>query len=198
RFRSGILSYLQISQKTIEIPEASMREEVIISGFGGQGVLFAGKLLTYAGLETDLQVVYVPSYGPEMRGGTAHCTVILSGDEIGSPFIRNPSAAIVMNIPSLERYEPLVKTGGILVVNTSLIDREPGREDIAVIAVPALPAPLGPSMATTGIGLDSVGEAEVTTKSVNRSAATPHTGEFQQADHVRESVSRVPAHRAVV
>ena len=114
-----------------------MREEVIISGFGGQGVLFAGKLLTYAGLETDLQVVYFPSYGPEMRGGTAHCTVILSGDEIGSPFIRNPSAAVVMNIPSLERYEPLVKTGGILVVNTSLIDREPGREDIAVIAVPA-------------------------------------------------------------
>ncbi len=114
-----------------------MREEVIISGFGGQGVLFAGKLLTYAGLETGLQVVYFPSYGPEMRGGTAHCTVILSNDEIGSPFIRNPSAAIVMNIPSLERYEMLVKEGGILVVNTSLVDREPDREDIDVIAVPA-------------------------------------------------------------
>jgi 2-oxoglutarate ferredoxin oxidoreductase subunit gamma len=114
-----------------------MREEVIISGFGGQGVLFAGKLLTYAGMETGLQVVYFPSYGPEMRGGTAHCTVILSDDEIGSPFIRNPSAAIVMNIPSLERYEPLVKEGGILVVNTSLVDREPEREDIGVIAVPA-------------------------------------------------------------
>ncbi len=114
-----------------------MREEVIISGFGGQGVLFAGKLLTYTGLESDLQVVYFPSYGPEMRGGTAHCTVIISDAEIGSPFIRNPSAAIVMNIPSLERYESLVKAGGILVVNTSLVDREPDRDDIDVIAVPA-------------------------------------------------------------
>lgn len=114
-----------------------MREEIIISGFGGQGVLFAGKLLAYAGLETDLNVVYFPSYGPEMRGGTAHCTVIISDEEIGSPFIRNPSGAIVMNIPSMERYEPLVKERGILVVNTSLVDRNPGRMDIEVVPVPA-------------------------------------------------------------
>lgn len=114
-----------------------MREEIIISGFGGQGILFAGQLLAYAGLESDLNVVYFPSYGPEMRGGTAHCTVIISDEEIGSPFIRYPSAAIVMNIPSMERYEPLLKERGILVVNTSLVDRNPGRIDIEVIPVPA-------------------------------------------------------------
>ncbi len=114
-----------------------MREEIIISGFGGQGILFAGKLLAYTGLETGLNVVYFPSYGPEMRGGTAHCTVILSDEEIGSPFIRNPSGAIVMNIPSMDRYEPLIKEGGVLVVNTSLIDRSPQRSDIEIIPVPA-------------------------------------------------------------
>jgi 2-oxoglutarate ferredoxin oxidoreductase subunit gamma len=114
-----------------------MREEIIISGFGGQGILFAGKLLAHAGLESGLNVVFFPSYGPEMRGGTAHCTVIISEDEIGSPFIRNPSVAIVMNIPSFERYEPLVKEGGLLVVNTSLVDRSPSRGDIEVIPIPA-------------------------------------------------------------
>jgi 2-oxoglutarate ferredoxin oxidoreductase subunit gamma len=114
-----------------------MREEIIISGFGGQGVLFVGKLLAYTGLECGLNVVYFPSYGPEMRGGTAHCTVILSDDEIGSPFIRNPSGAIVMNIPSMDRYEPLVKEGGVLAVNSSLVDRSPERSDIKIILVPA-------------------------------------------------------------
>ena len=114
-----------------------MQTEIIISGFGGQGALFAGQLLSYSALENGLQVTWIPSYGPEMRGGTAHCTVIISDDEIGSPVIRNPKAALVMNLPSLDKYEPLVETGGVLVVNTSLVDRNPTREDITVILVPA-------------------------------------------------------------
>ena len=115
-----------------------MQKEVIISGFGGQGALFAGQLLAYTALEQDLHVTWFPSYGPEMRGGTAHCTVILGDEEIGSPVVKNPTGIIVMNIPSLERYESLVRTGGYLVVNTSLVDRNPEREDIEVILVPAV------------------------------------------------------------
>jgi 2-oxoglutarate ferredoxin oxidoreductase subunit gamma len=114
-----------------------MQIEIIISGFGGQGALFAGQLLAYTGLDNDLHVTWFPSYGPEMRGGTAHCVVIISDDEIGAPIVRNPAAVIVMNIPSLERYEPLVRPGGVLVVNTSLVDRNPEREDISVVLVPA-------------------------------------------------------------
>ncbi|UCF59822.1 MAG: 2-oxoacid:acceptor oxidoreductase family protein [Anaerolineaceae bacterium] len=114
-----------------------MQTEIIISGFGGQGVLFAGQLLSYAALEKDLHVTWYPSYGPEMRGGTAHCTVIISDDEIGSPVIRNPTAVIVMNLPSLDKYEPLIKTNGVLIVNTSLVDRDPEREDLRIVLVPA-------------------------------------------------------------
>jgi 2-oxoglutarate ferredoxin oxidoreductase subunit gamma len=114
-----------------------MQTEIIISGFGGQGALFAGQLLAYTGLDNGLHVTWFPSYGPEMRGGTAHCTVILSDDEIGSPVVKNPSAVIVMNIPSLEKYETSVKDGGVLVVNTSLVDRDPTRKGIDIIKVPA-------------------------------------------------------------
>lgn len=114
-----------------------MQTEIIISGFGGQGVLFAGQLLSHTALDNDLHVTWFPSYGPEMRGGTAHCTVIISDDEIGSPVVRNPSAAVVMNLPSLDKYETLVREGGVLVVNTSLVDRDPTREDVEVILVPA-------------------------------------------------------------
>ena len=96
-----------------------MQTEILISGFGGQGVLFAGQLLAYAGLDYDMHVTWIPSYGPEMRGGTAHCTTILSDEEIGSPEVRNPKAVMVM------------------VVNTSLVDRIPERKDITVILIPA-------------------------------------------------------------
>lgn len=114
-----------------------MQTEIIISGFGGQGALFAGQLLAYTALDNGLHVTWIPSYGPEMRGGTAHCTVIISDQEIGSPVVKNPKAAIVMNLPSLEKYEPLVKPGGILVVNQSLVDRLPSREDLDVAIIPA-------------------------------------------------------------
>ncbi len=112
-------------------------EESIFSGFGGQGALFAGQLLAYAGIAEGLYVTWFPSYGPEMRGGTAHCTVILSEEEIGAPIIRNPTSAIVLNLPSLEKYGPLVKPGGLLVVNQSLIPKQCERDDIRVISIPA-------------------------------------------------------------
>jgi len=114
-----------------------MHEEVIVSGFGGQGALFAGQLLTYAGLFEGRQVTWIPSYGPEMRGGTARCTVILSDEPIGSPIIRNPTIAVVFNPESMAKYEPLVALGGILVVNTSLVRERSQRKDLTVVEVPA-------------------------------------------------------------
>ncbi|MFP4343066.1 MAG: 2-oxoacid:acceptor oxidoreductase family protein [Anaerolineales bacterium] len=111
--------------------------ETIFSGFGGQGALFAGQLLAYAGMADGLQVTWIPSYGPEMRGGTAHCTVIVSEEEIGAPIIRQPGAAVVLNLPSMKKYEPLVKSDGILVVNESLIETRSDRDDIRVLYVPA-------------------------------------------------------------
>jgi 2-oxoglutarate ferredoxin oxidoreductase subunit gamma len=113
-----------------------MHEEVIISGFGGQGALFAGQLMAYAGMAEGRFVTWIPSYGPEMRGGTAHCVVIVSDSPIGSPIIRCPSAAIVLNRPSFDKYEPLIRPGGVLVVNASLIDCTSPRDDIVTVRVP--------------------------------------------------------------
>ncbi len=114
-----------------------MHEEIIFSGFGGQGALFAGQLLAYAVLESGRQVTWIPSYGPEMRGGTAHCTVIVSDEPIGSPTVRHPRALVALNLPSFEKYQPLVKPGGVLVYNSSLIPAQPARSDIRYVAVPA-------------------------------------------------------------
>ena len=114
-----------------------MQEEIIISGFGGQGSLFAGQLLAYAAMDEDLHVTWIPSYGPEMRGGKARCTVVISDQEIGAPLVRRPSAAIVLNIPSMEAFEPAVKPGGVLVVNSSMVPDQSERDDIHVIYVPA-------------------------------------------------------------
>lgn len=114
-----------------------MHEEIIISGFGGQGVLFAGQLLAYAGVADGLHVTWIPSYGPEMRGGTAHCQVVISTEEIGSPLTAHPTAAIVLNNPSMEKYEPLVKEGGLLLLDSSLVSARTSRHDIHEIALPA-------------------------------------------------------------
>lgn len=113
-----------------------MQNETIIAGFGGQGVLFTGKVLAYAGLEEGLEVTWLPSYGPEMRGGTANCTVIISDEEIGSAQVLRPRAAIVMNQPSLDKFEDLVAEGGYLVVNNSMVTRKVQRTDITVIEIP--------------------------------------------------------------
>jgi 2-oxoglutarate ferredoxin oxidoreductase subunit gamma len=114
-----------------------MQNEIIVSGFGGQGVLFAGQLMAHCALDNQMEVTWFPSYGPEMRGGTAHCTVIVADEEIGSPIIRNPTAAIVMNLPSLDKYEPLVAPEGVLIINSSLVDRSAERNDISIVEVRA-------------------------------------------------------------
>jgi len=112
-------------------------EDIIFAGFGGQGVLFAGQLLSYAGMAENLHVTWIPSYGPEMRGGTANCTVILSEEEIGAPIVRYPTIAVIFNIPSMEKYEPVVKPGGLLLVNSSLVETDSEREDIRPLYIPA-------------------------------------------------------------
>ena len=114
-----------------------MQTEIVIAGFGGQGVLFAGQLLSYAAMDQGKEVTWIPSYGPEMRGGTANCTVIIADEEIGSPLVRNPQGVIVMNLPSLDKYEQSIKSGGVLVVNSSLINRAVERKDIKVLMIPA-------------------------------------------------------------
>lgn len=114
-----------------------MQQEVIISGFGGQGTLFAGQLLAHAAMDAGLQVTWMPSYGPEMRGGKARCTVIISDVEVGSPQVRRPTAAVVLNIPSMHAFEPAVKPKGTLVVNSSLIPLKSGRSDIHLCYIPA-------------------------------------------------------------
>ena len=114
-----------------------MQTEIVVSGFGGQGALFAGQLMAYAAMDAGRHVTWIPSYGPEMRGGTAHCVTIISDDEIGSPIVRHPAAVIAMNMPSLDKYEPLVAPGGLLVVNASLTNRPASRAGIRIVEIPA-------------------------------------------------------------
>jgi len=111
--------------------------EIILAGFGGQGVLFAGQLIAYAAMDSGMHVTWIPSYGPEMRGGTANCTVVVSDMEIGSPNVRNPRALIAFNPPSLVKYQDQVVPGGIVVVNASLVHEKPSRQDVTVLMVPA-------------------------------------------------------------
>lgn len=110
---------------------------IIVSGFGGQGTLFAGQVLAYASMDNGLEVTWIPSYGPEMRGGTAHCTVIISKEPIGSPLVRKPDIVLAMNLPSVDKYEPLVKDGGVMVANSSLVNRDITREGILSLLIPA-------------------------------------------------------------
>jgi 2-oxoglutarate ferredoxin oxidoreductase subunit gamma len=114
-----------------------MQYDVIFSGFGGQGALFAGRLLAYAAMDEGFQVTWLPSYGPEMRGGTAHCTVIVADEEIGAPLVRHPTNAVAFNNPSIEKYEPLLATDGNLIYNASLAVRPIARTDIHTIPIPA-------------------------------------------------------------
>lgn len=114
-----------------------MQNEIVIAGFGGQGVLFAGQVLAYAAMDNGKEVTWIPSYGPEMRGGTANCTVIIADEEIGSPLVRNPQAVIALNLPSLDKYEPLIIQDGILIVNQSLVNRSVQREDLQTLLIPA-------------------------------------------------------------
>ena len=111
--------------------------QILIAGFGGQGILFSGKFLAYKGLMEDLQVSWLPSYGPEMRGGTANCNVILSDTPVGSPIITAPDVLVAMNLPSLQKYVNSVVKGGQIYVDSSLIDVKVERDDVEVFYIPA-------------------------------------------------------------
>ena len=111
--------------------------EILIAGFGGQGILFSGKFLAYKGLMEDIQVSWLPSYGPEMRGGTANCNVILSDEPVGSPIITAPDVLIAMNLPSLEKYVDTVVKDGQIYVDSSLINIKVERDDVQVFYIPA-------------------------------------------------------------
>lgn len=114
-----------------------MEERLISAGFGGQGVLAAGMLTAYAGMVEGKEVSWVPSYGPEMRGGTANCSVTVSDNPVGSPIITAPTSAIVMNIPSLHKYEGMIEPGGNIFINSSLVGEKIKRDDINAYYIPA-------------------------------------------------------------
>ena len=115
-----------------------MQSEVMFAGFGGQGILLIGKVLAHAAMEEGYEVAWVPSYGPEMRGGTAYCTVVIGDRPIGSPIIKNPKHLVAMNRPSLEKFAPVVKPNGVILVNSSLIPIDANRDDADVLKVPAV------------------------------------------------------------
>ena len=114
-----------------------MTYEILLAGFGGQGVLFAGKFLAFKGLVEDKEVSWLPSYGPEMRGGTASCSVILSDEPVGSPIVSNPDVLSAMNLPSLDRYENDAVKGGFIFVDSTLISRKVIRDDVKAFYIPA-------------------------------------------------------------
>lgn len=113
-----------------------MYQGIRISGFGGQGVISAGILLAYSGMVEGKEVSFFPSYGAEMRGGTANCSVVIASDEVTTPIVSEPDTVIVLNEPSLAKFEPLVKPGGLLIVNSSLVNSMPSRKDIRILYVP--------------------------------------------------------------
>jgi len=116
----------------------NLYEEIIIAGFGGQGIMLAGKLLAQTAMKTAKEVTYMPSYGAEVRGGTANCMVIIADEQIASPMVSNPDSLIAMNKASLNKFAPRIKTGGILIMNSSLIDSKPNMDkSIQILAVPA-------------------------------------------------------------
>ncbi len=113
-----------------------MQHEVMFAGFGGQGIMTAGKLLALAGMAEGREVCWIPSYGPEMRGGTAYCTVVLADRLIGSPVVNDPESICVFNPPSLEKFGPRVRPGGLLLINSSLVEARAGRPEITEVLVP--------------------------------------------------------------
>ncbi|WP_246860946.1 2-oxoacid:acceptor oxidoreductase family protein [Bacillus sp. REN3] len=112
-------------------------EEILIAGFGGQGVMSMGQLIAYAGMSEGMHVSWLPSYGPEQRGGTANCAVVVSGEQVGSPLVSQPTTAIVLNNPSYDKFEPSVRSGGLLIVNASLVSKSSKRTDINVLDIKA-------------------------------------------------------------
>ena len=114
-----------------------MTNDVLMAGFGGQGMLLAGKILAHAAMDMDLAVSWLPSYGPEMRGGTANVIVRISSEPIASPLVTKPGNLVVMNLPSLEKFAPTIEPGGVIIVNSALIEKDPDRDDCRVVKVDA-------------------------------------------------------------
>jgi len=114
-----------------------MRQGIIFAGFGGQGIILSGLILCHAAMKEGKQVSHIPSYGAEMRGGTANCAVVVADSPIGSPLVHHPEVGVIMNKPSLVKYQPLLASGGLLLWNSSLIDQAPDRADVTAVAVPA-------------------------------------------------------------
>ena len=144
-----------------------MTHSYLIAGFGGQGLLFAGKFLAYKGLLENKEVSWLPSYGPEMRGGTASCSVIIGDEPVGSPIVEHPDVLMVMNLPSLNRYEQAVQPGGTIFVDSSLVDRRVERSDVKAVYVPATRLAVENDMTTlanmilTGRILTEMGEFDI-------------------------------------
>lgn len=142
-------------------------KQILFAGFGGQGILAMGKFLTHAAMGLGKNVSWLPSYGAEMRGGTANCLVTIAENEISSPLTENPGMAIIMNGPSLDRFEEKIKTNGTLVINTSLVDRNPLRDDLKVLKMPVnelaeeMGNPRGGNMLLLGAYLEKTGVVKV-------------------------------------
>lgn len=135
-----------------------MTHEMIMSGFGGQGIMLMGQLMTYSGMIEEKNVSWIPSYGPEMRGGTAYCSVIVSDEPIGAPMVSEPNIVVAMNLPSLDKFEPILRPGGVLIVNSSLIERDAKRTDIKAFKIPAndIAAELGNMKVTNMVVLGAI------------------------------------------
>jgi len=160
-----------------------MQTELMVAGFGGQGALFTGQLLAYASMDEGLQVTWIPSYGPEMRGGTANCTVIVSNEDIGAPIVGKLRAGIALNRPSMDKLEPMIKPGGYLVVNASMVDRAAVRTDINVVSIPAteIAESLGDRRLTNMVLLGGLlGNVPVVTLEAIGRALKAHTAERNQ------------------
>jgi 2-oxoglutarate ferredoxin oxidoreductase subunit gamma len=185
-----------------------METSIIISGFGGQGTLFAGQVLTYAAMAAGKEVTWIPSYGPEMRGGTANCTVVISDNRIGSPLVLNPTIVIAMNQPSLEKYESLVAEGGYLIANKSLIEKDFSRSGINSYFIPAneLAAEIGnmkmSSMLLTGamVGITGILSTEEIKTALENNLPARHKKtlpmNFQAIDKGAEYIKELAAEKA--
>ena len=149
-----------------------MTTQILIAGFGGQGVLFAGKFLAYKGLTEDMQVSWLPSYGPEMRGGTANCSIVLSDTPVGSPIITNPDVLVAMNLPSLQKFVDSVVPGGQIFVDSTLIDMKVERTDVQVFYIPA-------TQLAKDAGFSSLANMVLTGKVLKECGAVPFAGNQQ-------------------
>ena len=157
--------------------------QILIAGFGGQGVLFAGKFLAYKGLTEDMQVSWLPSYGPEMRGGTANCSIVLSDSPVGSPIITSPDVLVAMNLPSLQKFVDSVTPGGQIFVDSTLIDMKVERTDVQVFYIPA-------TQLAKDAGYTTLANMILTGKVLKECGAVPFAGNQQTLE------SFIPAKKA--